>query len=143
MKIVDKIFNFLIFMQFCLMLIFLIENFDNLNEIPFEFKFGQSSLTNFSFTVNFKLLLVLLGVIYGLVIVAGIQFVGTGFSEFSNNMFARIASLVVFYVILGVSSIYYIGIMGYVGTIIAFFITIIWIMKGFSMMNTSNDGVGY
>lgn len=138
MKIMNKIYEFAVFIQIFLFIIFLIENFDNLSSIPFEIpEIGPIDARIID--INFFGLIAVLALIIGIVILAGINVFGSGISEFGTSMFSRFMFLITFFSILSIGSLYYILPMGYIGLLLEFLFLMIWILKGVNMLNTEES----
>lgn len=136
MKLFRRVFNFIVFMQTILFFIFILENIENLDAIVFTMDFNGNDET---ITVNFFAVLIALSVIILIVVVAGINFFGSGLNDTSSKLLGKYVSLIALASILTIATNYYILYLGYVGIVIDVIILIVYLVAGISNLGSENE----
>jgi hypothetical protein len=136
MKWIKKIYEFTLLYQIILFFIFILENYASLDEIPIHIVILSFDTT---ITLNLYLVLGILAVIYGALILLGINFVGSGLSDSSLNTAGKFIRLFVIYAILIISTSYYLQFLVEISIIIQIFIFAIYLLEGINEIGASSD----
>lgn len=124
-SVFQKLYHGLIFIQSALFFIFIVENINDLDSIHFSFKLNNIPL---DFTINLYSLIAVMGVIFTLFILSGLNIFGVGLNEESTKNVGRYGSLLVLFVMLSLTTSYYVLPLGWVGVFIDIFIVVIYFM---------------
>ena len=131
MNVIRRIFSFVITIQIVLFLFFLIENINNLDNIPFVFVFAGDS---FSFSLNIYSAFLFIGTIFIVVIVAGINIFGGGLNSQGTKTMSKYMGLIAILLVLGIGSSFYILALGQIGFFIDLIIILIYVMYSFTTL---------
>lgn len=101
---IKKIFEYTLLYQIILFLIFILENYATLDKISVHVVILEFDTT---IVINFYLLVSILALIYGGLVLLGINVLGSGLSDSGLNKMSKFLRLIFIYLILSVASFYY------------------------------------
>lgn len=129
MEIVKKLFRLVSFIQVMLFFVFILENYNSLDEITYTFDFGgvfESEYTEI--TLNLYTVFLTFGILFIVSILASVSIVDSGLNDFGSSMVAKYIFYITLFTILSIGNSYYILSMGLVGVLIEFIFLLIWFM---------------
>ena len=121
-NIIKKLFNFLLFFQVIMLIFFVLDNLDNLNNVEYTLDING---TKFSLNLNVYILLIVIAALFMLVILSSINVFDSGLNDTGSSTLSRYVSLVVLFVILSLGTSYYILQFGTIGLIAELLILLI------------------
>lgn len=131
MKVINNVFSFIITIQSVLFLFFLIENINNLDNIPFIFVFAGDT---FSFTINIYSAFLFIATIFTVVLIAGINIFGGGLNSQGTKTMSKYMGLIAVLLVLGIGSSFYILALGQIGFFIDLIIILVYVLYSFSTL---------
>ena len=126
-KFIDEIFNFVLFLQFLFLMVFLALNLENLDSITYSIDIDTY---NYEFTVNLYYASAIVIIVFVVIIILDLAF-PTLHEEGTRNI-SKIVGYFMLYTTLSTGFNYYIQDLNTIGTIIMFFVGIIYFMKAIS-----------
>lgn len=134
MKLIKKIFQFVLLYQIILFFVFILENYNTLDNIEILIEVGTFS-TNI--TINLYVVLGVLAVIYGALILLGVNVVGSGLSDSSLTTMGKFIRLFLIYSILIIATSFYLQFLTGIGAIIQIFIFAVYLLEGINEIGDS------
>lgn len=125
MKIVDTLFNFVIFIQFMNLLIFVILNYTNLDSIPLTFTIKD---IEFNIVLNLYAVIVVIIAIFAVIILLSLSILGTGMNDEGTKISERTLGYIVLFTLMSIPSILFIELFE-IFVIIELFYAIVYFMK--------------
>lgn len=123
-RAIEKMFQFVVFFQSFVFVIFFIENINTLDEIQIELPDGSTD------TLNLYSLLTGVIIVMGIVILASISFFGAGINEEGTKTMGKILFFLVVISLLSLGTSYYMVRLGWVGNVIIILTLLIYGLKG-------------
>jgi len=137
MRLFKKLYSFVIFFQFCLFVIFVLENITNLNKITFNLAvLGQT----YNFTINFYVVIGIIAVFYALVLLMSVNVFGFGLNEEGSRNMGRLISLIAIISVLTLTNSYYVLQFGNVGLIFEVLLLMIYLFYAIDSTNVDYGG---
>lgn len=133
-KFVNEIFNFVLFLQFLFMMIFLALNLNNLNDITYTITIDTYT---YSFSVNLYYAIGLIVAIYVVAIIIDSAF-PTLHEEGSRNI-SKMLGFIMLFTTMSIGFNYYIQDLNTIGTIIEFFVGIVYFMKSLDSVSKTDS----
>ncbi|MBD3229327.1 MAG: hypothetical protein GF329_14175 [Candidatus Lokiarchaeota archaeon] len=136
MKFFRQLFNFVIFFQFMLFGIFVLENINTLGEIEYDVAIlGEG----YDFTLNFYSIIGFIAIFFGLIFVISINILDSGLNEEGTRNAGRFISIIAIVSILTITNAYYILQFGAIGIIIEIFILIVYLFYAIDSVNVEDE----
>lgn len=98
MDIIKSIYRFSLFFNFFIFMLTLVSS-DSIYSIPVRFKVGSIS---FSYSVNLITMMFIILVIFGLIILAGLQLFGGGFNDASVQLLIKLTAYILIWVVMSI-----------------------------------------
>lgn len=136
MKWIKKIYNFVILYQIILFFLFILENYTNLDNIEISVIVGTFEQ---DITINLYLVLGVLGIIYGALILLGVNVLGSGLSDSALKTFGKFLRLFIIYSILLIGTSYYLQFLVDYGVLVQIFIFVVYLLYGIYEIGTSEN----
>lgn len=126
MKIIKEIYNFVVSIQFIMLLVFIVTNVNNITNIPYSIPiYGDISI---DFTFNIYLLIPLIGILFVAIITSSIQAVTFGLNDEGTKNIARLVSFTLIWLIMSIGSNYYFNLFS-IATLLNLIVTIIHVLN--------------
>lgn len=135
MKLFRRMYEFSVFVQVFLFMMFILENLYNLDNISFSYNVDGNE-TEFSF--NFYTMLAVVVSILLLAILMGLNFFGAGLNEEATQMLRKYLAIFALFAVLFVCSNFYLLQFGLFGIIINLFFTISYMFKVMDVLGSDS-----
>lgn len=131
MKLAKHLFDFVIFIQICMFIVFLLLNFYNLDEITIAYELDEE-VEEYSF--NFYTVLGLLLAIMLLGVLTSFGLFGGGLNEEGSKLLMRYLALVLLIALMFIVSSYFLLLLGVFGVICNLIFIIAYVLKVLDLM---------
>lgn len=126
MKLVNRIYTSVIGFQLLMLIMFILENINHLDEIDYYIAIGDLS---YSFTLNLYIALGVMAIIVGAVILTSITIFGSGMNDEGTKVSRKFISIMILYVLMNIGSSYYLFNIPYVGIVLELLFLLVYILK--------------
>lgn len=136
MKAIKNIYEQVLIYQIILFIIFIIEKYASLDNIPITVSILTFETT---ITINLYALVGILALIYGALILFGVNVLGSGLSDSSLDKLGKFIRILFIYAILIIPVNYYLQFIGLASTIIALIVFFIYFLYGLNEMGVDSE----
>lgn len=123
-NVINRMFQYVIFLQVFIFIVFFIENINTLNAIELELPDGSTS------TINVYALLGSVIVIMGVMVLASISFFGAGINSEGTRIMGKIVFMLFIEALLSLGTIYYFVHLGWLGNVLTIMFLLVFGLEG-------------